>query len=278
MRKPAVPERAVEATFEGRAARAEALARESVTAAEPLRFAAGLYRVQGRLATAIESLHAQHPLTGRLADDADRFVDRLGELLRFAVEHGPPLLAEQARAREREDGTQARSRLLAWWDGESGSGEDYLSRALLRPYVEVLAGGRIAPDRLHRPGHCPFCGGPPWIAARRAEAGVDGARRLLGCALCGGEWPLGRILCPSCAEGDPSKLPTFQSPSYAAVRIEACETCRRYVKSIDLTVDGRAIPEVDDLVSLGMDLWAASQGLARVEPGVAGEIAPAQPS
>jgi FdhE protein len=54
------------------------------------------------------------------------------------------------------------------------------------------------------------------------------------------------------------------------VRIEACETCRRYVKSIDLTLEGRAIPEVDDLVSLGMDLWAASEGFERVEPGLAG--------
>ena len=81
---------------------------------------------------------------------------------------------------------------------------------------------------------------------------------------------MGRIVCPACDEGDPAKLPTFQSPSYAAVRIEACETCRRYVKSIDLTVDGRAIPEVDDLVSLSMDLWAAARGFARIELGLAG--------
>jgi FdhE protein len=278
VRKPAVPERVVEAAFERRAARGDVLARESVTAAEPLRFAAGLYRMQGRLATAIESLQAEDPLSGRLDTDADRFVDRLGELLRFAGEQGPRFLAEMARAREREDHSQARSRLLGWWCGDRGGGKDYLSRALLRPYVEVLARWGVAPDRLHRPGHCPFCGGPPWIAARRADADAHGARRLLGCALCGGEWLLGRILCPFCAEGDPAKLPTFQSPSYTAVRIEACETCRRYVKSIDLTVDGCAIPEVDDLVSLGMDLWAADQGFARVEPVVAGEISLAQPS
>ena len=81
---------------------------------------------------------------------------------------------------------------------------------------------------------------------------------------------MGRILCPACEEGDPAKLPSFQSASYPAVRIEACETCHRYVKSIDLTGDTRAIPEVDDLVSLGMDLWAANEGFARIEPGLAG--------
>ena len=293
MGNPAVPEGPVETAFEKRAARAELLARGPVTAAEPLRFACGLYRVQGRLATAIEFLNAERPLSGRLEADADRLLDRGGGLLRFAAEHGPPGLTDVAQARQREDASGARSRLLDWWSGEHQTGEDYLSRALLRPYVEVLARLRMAPDRLHRPGHCPFCGGPPWIAARRGGSGrtevspqleerarihfarakdADGetARRLLGCALCGGEWPLGRILCPCCGEGDPVKLPSFQSDSHPTVRIEACESCRRYVKSIDLTVDGRAIPEVDDLVSLSMDLWAAGEGFTRIEPGLAG--------
>lgn len=275
MGNPAVPE-GVGTAFEKRAARAELLARGSVTAAEPLRFASGLYRVQGRLATAIESLHAERPLCGRLDEDAHRFVGRLVDLLRYAAEQGPPALVEDAERRQRAQASQARSRLLEWWSGDRDTGEDYLSRALLRPYVEVLARLRVAPDRLHRPGHCPFCGGRPWIGARRADGeggsggAEQGARRLLGCALCGGEWPLGRILCPACDEGDPAKLPSFQSPSYPAVRIEACETCRRYVKSIDLTGDARAIPEVDDLVSLGMDLWAAKEGFARIEPGLAG--------
>jgi FdhE protein len=69
------------------------------------------------------------------------------------------------------------------------------------------------------------------------------------------------------------KLPSFQSDNHPAARIEACEICRRYVKSIDLSVDGRAIPEVDDLVSLSMDLWAAGEGFTRIEPGLAGRVA-----
>src|SRR5262249_37850556 len=130
----------------------------------------------------------------------------------------------------------------------------------------------IAPDRLHRPGLCPCCAGSPWIAARRAASGAGGAQRLLGCALCGGEWPFNRIRCPACLEEDPLRLPSFQSEAHPAVRIEACETCRRFVKSIDVTLDGRAIPEVDDLASLSMDLWAAGAGFERIEPGLAGII------
>jgi len=93
---------------------------------------------------------------------------------------------------------------------------------------------------------------------------------MLGCALCGGEWLFGRILCPSCFEGDPHKLPAFQNDRHSSLRIEACETCHRYVKSLDLSEDARPIPEVDDLASIAMDLWAVEQGYTRIEPGLAG--------
>jgi FdhE protein len=99
---------------------------------------------------------------------------------------------------------------------------------------------------------------------------MEGARRSLCCALCGGEWLFGRIMCPCCFEEDPHKLPSFRDERYANVRIEACETCRRYIKSLDLSEDARPIPEVDDLVSIAMDLWAAEQGYTRIEPGLAG--------
>jgi formate dehydrogenase maturation protein FdhE len=42
------------------------------------------------------------------------------------------------------------------------------------------------------------------------------------------------------------------------------------VKSLDLSQDARPLPEVDDIVSLSMDLWALEQGYSRLEPGLAG--------
>jgi len=270
VRNPAAPSGPVEAAFERRAVRAEALADVSAAAQEPLRFAAGLYRAQGRLVTAIERVSAQASLSARLREDAEHLVEDADGVLRFAADHGPPVLAAEARARSGEDRSVACARLVAWWEGGQSSREDYLSRALLRPYVEVLVGMGLVPDRLHRPGHCPVCGGAPWIAARRADSDGDGARRSLGCSLCGGEWIVNRIRCPCCAEEDPARLPSFQSDTHPSARIEACETCRRYVKSIDLTVDGRALPEIDDLASMALDLWAAREGFQRIEPGLAG--------
>ena len=54
------------------------------------------------------------------------------------------------------------------------------------------------------------------------------------------------------------------------VRIEACRTCRHYLKSVDLRVVGLAVPLVEDLATVELDLWAAEQGLEKIVPNVLG--------
>ena len=247
-----------------RAERAALLAESSQVAEEPLRFAAVLFRAQARLAERISAL----PLTGALAKDAAALIEPARALLESAARAAPALLAEAARERRGEAAEPFAARLKIYWLGDLGSRDDYLSRAILRPYCAVLASASVRPDRPHPQAGCPFCGGSPSVCARRPES--DAARRLLCCALCGDEWPVNRIRCPACGEEDPPRLPYFQTEGHPFARIEACDTCRRYVKSIDLSQDGRLIPEVDDLASLGLDLWAVEQGYTRIEPGLAG--------
>jgi formate dehydrogenase accessory protein FdhE len=260
----------VAAAFLKAADRADALARESAVAQEPLRFAAGLYRVQSEVAAAVQALHAKSPFSGRLESDVGRLVKPLRAVHQHAAEVGPPALAAVARERLAETPEVAEARLSVYWNGSRDEREDYLTRAALRPYVEVLVRNQVAVERPKAALICPHCGGQPWMAARRPQPQSHGAQRLLVCALCGSEWVVNRIRCPACGEEDPKKLPSFNTERYPAARVEACETCHFYVKSIDLTVDGNAIPEVDDLVSVGLDLWAAEQGFARIEPGLAG--------
>jgi formate dehydrogenase accessory protein FdhE len=266
----------VAAAFERRASRAETLAEVSDAAGAPLKFAAVLYRAQAAIAGAIASAHQERSLTGRLDLDSAGFVEAMRGLLRSAAEAAPAELAAVARERAQEEPTSLCSRLASSWTDRRVAPIDYLSRTLLRPYLEMLAALHIRPDEPTPPPlderreSCPFCGGPPWIAARRGGSDSDGAQRYLGCALCGGQWIMNRLRCPACSEENPDKLPCFRSDRYPAVRIEACETCRSYVKSLDLTEDGRLIPEVDDLVSLAMDLWAIEKGFTRIEPGLAG--------
>ena len=255
--------------FERRAARAAALAEGAN--ADVLAFAAGLYRAQAKVAAAL----AGAALSGSLAEDLPRFRAALDAVLRYAGKSGPPGLRAEVDAVKKPDALTGR--LLDWWRTSRAGRTDYLARAALRAYGETLAATGvtaepITPTAASQPvaGACARCGGPPWIAWRRSGSGDEAAQRFLGCSLCGSERILGRIACAACGQTEPTKLPVFHTERHGAVRIEACDACLRYVKSIDLTVDGRAVPEIDDLSSLSLDLWAAEQGYERLEPSLAG--------
>jgi formate dehydrogenase maturation protein FdhE len=247
--------------FEQLGARAEALSRESESAAEVLRFAAGLYRQQAAAAARF----GRAPLSGNFERDSGRIAECAIPMLGYIAGHAPGPIAAEALARAGQDPLAP---LRAYWAGTAE--DDYLARAILRPYAQALATAGARPDRAAAERMCPFCAGAPWIGSRRSASDADGAARHLHCALCGGSWQVMRIVCPVCGESDPPKLPSFQSENYPGVRIEACETCKGYVKTIDLTLDARRVPEVDELLSLGMDLWAGEQGFMRIEPGLAG--------
>jgi len=230
--------------------RAQQLAREHPASSELLLFASGLLKAQGAI-RAVE-LSAVAPAAR--------------PLLEFCAEKGPRELA--ADAREALGGGFS-ERVRAYWE----TGEfDYLARAALAPYARVLRETGHSPER-GLTGNCVFCGGGAWISSRIIPPGPgtgEGAMRMLHCALCAFTWQVGRIRCPACGEDNPEKLPSFSAPQHAGVRVEACESCKTYVKSIDLTTDARRVPEIDELVALSLDLWAVSKGYERLEPGLAG--------
>ena len=268
MDAPALPRNdSVELAFERRSARARSLASQSSAARDVLCFAAELYRAQGAVAAVVERGCAARVLSGDLSQDLPVFGKSLDMLLSVAVDHGPPILSDAARSRRAAGNVGL---LEAFWrNGRSGR-NDYLSRALLRPYAEVFSAMGAPPGRPAAGGSCPLCKGLPLICFRQSSSDSDGAQRLLGCALCGHAWQVPRIVCVGCGENRPEQLHGFQSDRHPAARVEACATCRTYVKSIDLTIDARAIPEVDDLVSLSLDVWATEQGYTRLEPGLSG--------
>ncbi len=84
------------------------------------------------------------------------------------------------------------------------------------------------------------------------------------------EWEFRRILCPACGEEDHEKLPRYTAEGISAVRVEACDTCNRYLKSVDLTVDGHAVPVVDEIATAPLDLWAAEHDYRKIQLNLVG--------
>ena len=52
--------------------------------------------------------------------------------------------------------------------------------------------------------------------------------------------------------------------------VPACDTCRRYLKSIDLTRLGTAVPIVDEVAGASLDLWALQHGYEKIELNLVG--------
>jgi FdhE protein len=95
-----------------------------------------------------------------------------------------------------------------------------------------------------------------------------GSRRSLVCGFCLTERPFVRGMCPECGERRFDRLAVYRSEALPSAQVDGCDTCRTYVKTIDLTRDGTAVPIVDDLATVPLDLWAREQGYHRLRPNL----------
>jgi len=191
-----------------------------------------------------------------------------GNFLSLVEQCGPDSLREashELRSGDRELHSQL---LTAFWNGSeiealSPGPNDFFARAFLQPYAAAirLRSGKQW-DGL-TPYFCPFCKRKPGVGVLRPLG--EGGQRSLVCSFCLGEWVFRRIVCPGCGEEDPAKLPVYTAEELQHVRVEACDSCRSYIKTVDLTKSGRAEPVVDEMASIPLDLWAQKQGYAKLQ-------------
>jgi formate dehydrogenase maturation protein FdhE len=144
--------------------------------------------------------------------------------------------------------------------------QEFTARAFLQPYAE-FARSRIEMQlEDYNQSLCPFCSRKPGFGVLRQQG--DGGRRSLMCSFCLAEWQFRRILCPGCGEQDHKKLPVYTAAELVHVRVECCDTCQSYLKTVDLTRNGLAVPLVDELAAIPLDLWAQERGYQKLQPNL----------
>lgn len=214
--------------------------------------------------------------------DVTLLLPELRGFLGVIERHAPAPLA--AAARELTDqGSAAWVELLrGWWeaapfvppglraDGTPATNAhlQFCARAFLEPYAEYLAAHTELPVIEVTPRVCPLCGARPQLGVLRPEG--DGTRRTLVCSLCATEWNYGRIGCPACGEGSETNLGVYVADQLKHVRVEACEKCQAYIKTVDLSKDGHAVPVVDEIAAVPLDLWAAERGYIKLQANLLG--------
>jgi FdhE protein len=254
--------------------RAAELAERNPWAAEPLLFYKRILQFQMGVSDRSQGRNdsTQAPAANlRQAIDLDEAARELPKLVLLVQMHGPAKLAEDANLLRDADPATVRGRLkrfLAEPDPSHDNISSFFARILLEPQAERLAQARVPPQAGVAGNRCPHCDSQPQLAAIRPEG--DGGKRMLLCSLCQSEWDFRRILCPACGETNHEKLPRYTAEGIPAVRVESCDTCKSYLKSVDMTIDGRAVPVVDEIATAPLDLWAAEHDYRKIQLNLMG--------
>jgi formate dehydrogenase accessory protein FdhE len=277
--------------YEARLRRADKLASSLPFAAEILKFyrqiAALQQSIYAQLAGAQESAAsasksaggaAKSDLSSSLASreepDLTQILPQYRGFLSVVEKNGPKNLGLAAREMAALPSDSWVALLGAYWqtagrfDQQIGAFAQFFARAALQPGAEFAAAGITAPPQIGTQKTCPLCGGRPLLGVLRVEG--DGGKRFLMCSFCLQEWEFRRILCPTCGEVAEAKLPVYVAEQLPHMRVEACETCKFYLPTTDLTKDGHAVPLVDDLAAIPLTLWAHEQGYTRLQPNLLG--------
>ncbi len=193
-------------------------------------------------------------------------------ILAVALASGPSGLKEQLL--DRFHAADLENLVTQWLRGEAlAPAEAFLGRAATSPVLEALPALAAATGTPAADGrHCPVCGAAPQLSyfAPSPEALVTGPRYLL-CSHCSSTWVHPRLCCAGCGCTDSGKLPIFSDPAhFAHLRIDACDECHHYLVNVDLPKDLSAVPVVDEIVALPLDLFARERGFTKITPNLMG--------
>ena len=257
-------------SWESRMKRAEELGREDGPSKELLTFYARLLQSQKEADEFLRSRRGWLP-SGSLAEDLLFLREYIPVVLRTVEGNGPPPLSDEARGLLAAPGL-IDEMLLEYWNNPSDT--QFFAKAILQPYMRWLAesGGHPVDRGVGTiEWLCPFCGGFPQVSFLKIkEATSESGNRDLVCATCTVNWPFRRVACAYCGEERPTKLGYFHTPEYDHIRIEACDTCKHYIKGVDLTRLGFAIPLVDEVAAAALDVWCQEHGYTKIELNLAG--------
>jgi formate dehydrogenase maturation protein FdhE len=278
-----------------RRARAVHLLRQTPHAEEILTFYVGLTEVQEGVAdhvpvsdwsVLVRSPEGEFPRLrveglplDELALPFRDFLSSVGEFGTETIKDGAQALLSQDDDRRLEP---LRAAFGAWGkaprtSGKAGEGEEvekddefyFYARAFLEPVITSIAQADSGEPTDWTQNFCFMCGGPPQVAVLRDLPDALGRRSLM-CSMCATEWRFQRLTCPHCGETEADKLPVHTAESIAHVRVDACTTCSRYIKTVDLRKRGDAVPLVDELAAVELDIWAQEQGLTKLRANVLG--------
>jgi len=231
-----------------RADRARTLADRFEASREGLNFARTVFLLQEEIA----------PRARRWEELPD-----LGQpVIQRILETAPPPLCQ---AVVELDQVSFRASLENYWHRvETASPDTLPARLVLQPYAFQQPGASGGAGT----GTCPRCGHSPQAGILR-PAGHGKALELC-CSLCLHEWPFPRGTCPGCQKSGPGVLDFYSSEQMPGRQVQACRLCRAYLHVLDLEQLPDAVPDVDEMAALPLDVWATQESYRKLQVNLVG--------
>jgi len=140
----------------------------------------------------------------------------------------------------------------------------FLIRCSTQPSIEAgveQLRSDLRPDMWLK-GYCPVCGSLPFLSLLKEEVG----KRYLLCSYCRYQWRIDRLFCPFCNNKEQGSLHYFHGEGEEIYRMDLCNQCHQYIKTIDLRQMGESDPLLEDLATLHLDILAVQKGYKRPVP------------
>jgi len=135
----------------------------------------------------------------------------------------------------------------------------FLVEESLRPALELMVEKYDERIKVHGwfEGYCPICGREPKIG----KLTDNGMNRFLFCNQCGYEWFYEKDVCPFCGNDDQEELAYFIVEDDERYRVDVCNFCKRYVKTVEFDGTNTAVNmDVEDIATLHLDILANEEG------------------
>jgi FdhE protein len=146
--------------------------------------------------------------------------------------------------------------------------EDELSTILFlisKPYFLRLRGPGDFGETFWDKGRCGVCGSVPSLSFLKQDDG-----RILSCSYCESRGKWFRIGCPQCLNRDGQKIEIIETDEEKGFRIDLCNACKSYVKTIRHHLLDNYGPDLLDIMSLPLDILAQERAYRRLSPNPVG--------
>jgi len=114
----------------------------------------------------------------------------------------------------------------------------------------------LGPDMPWEKGICPVCGGTVAISLLDKNG-----RRCMCCSFCWHQWTVQRVQCPKCGNRDSKSLEYYRIEGETEYRLDVCNKCKAYIKTIDMrNTDRKIYPQLEACSTVHLDWIAREKG------------------